>query len=347
MGLFKSDGAIGLDLDTGIIRAVELRGTAASAALTAAGSIEIPEVAVVEGMVADPEAVAGALKKLWGEARLRSSKIVLGVSNQGVFMRMATFPKVPDNKLAQVLRFQAGDYFPIPMPQLVLDHAVVGELEGEGGPALEILLVAARRDMLEKSLKALAGASLNPAVVDASPLALMRTLPESQLAGTVLLTDMANGISSLLLVAGGVPRFARVIPHSLHSYAREKGARLADVLNAVQQVAAARGNGQAEDVSAGPPGGWGVALAAEIRSSIGYYQTHNGGSQADSVILSGRGARVGGLAEILQEELEVPVRMAKPLARLGGPTRVQGLNLEQEGPDFAVSIGLALRGLED
>lgn len=343
MGLFKPAGAAGVELDTGVIRVVELKGKAGSATLTSAGQIDLPEGAVVEGVVADQGAVSKALQELWSRAGISKSNVVLGISNQGVLMRLANFPKMPEKKLAQAVRFQAGEHFPIPLNQMVFDFSVVGETKGENGTVLEVLLVAARRDMLDKSLKALAGAGLQPTVVDASPLALMRTVPREKFKTTVLLADISNGLGTLTLVDGGVPRFARAIPHSLSTYAREMDLSLAEVLGGIRQAAAAS-EGRQDPVATLEE--WGKALANEMRSSAGYYLSQKSEGSVDLVMLSGRGARIPGLGVILREELKVPVELVKPTAGIAGSSQVGSVDLQREGPEFAVSIGLALRGLE-
>jgi len=350
MRFLKSSGAVGLELDTGIIRVVALSGIKHAPSLVAAGEIAIPEDAVSEGVVADVDAVARALEELWAKAHIGSREVVLGISNHGVLMRLANFPKIPDNKLAQALRFQAGEYLPIPLDEMVFDHAVVGEVDGEDGPQLQVLLVAARRDLLDKSLQAVQKASLMPRVVDASPLALLRTLPTERLDGSVLLVDISNGLTTLLLVAAGVPRFARVIPYSLNSCARELDMPLEELLETVRQVASAAQEDRlpyAGQAVVELPGEWELAMTNEIRSSIDYYIAQAEAAEVDAVILSGRGARMAGLPEFIQEQIDVPVEIINPLVNFKGFVRVKGVDLQYKGPDFAVSIGLALRGLEE
>lgn len=347
MGLFKTNSAVGLELDTGVIRAVELKGRFRSASLTAVETIAIPKEAVVEGVVANPEVVAEALKELWLKARLNSDAIILGISNQGVLMRMASLPKVAEKNLARVIYFQAGDYFPIPLDQMVFDFSVVGESTGESGALLEVLLVAARRDLLDKSLGALDRAGLKPLVVDATPLALMRTLPQEKLAGTVVLANIANGLTVLMLATGGVPNIARVIPHSLQSYPGEADLFPAETVDsAARKVAVAVEEGVEQDDGRMALEHWGRALANEIRTTIGYYMAQRGDGTVDLVVLSGRGARIPDLPQFLTEELGVAVEVINPLTTITDKINFGGVDIQQAAPEFAVTIGLALRGLE-
>lgn len=338
MGLFGKTGVIGLEIDTGVIRAVEVTGSPGKVIRACAGRKEIPESAVVDGVVVEVDTVAKALEDLWSEARFGTRQVVLGVSNQSVLMRLASFPKIPESKLSQALRFQAGDYFPIPVNQLIMDHAVIGESKRENGPTLEILLVAARRDQLDKSLEALKKARLLPIVVDASPLAAMRTLGAKDLSGTVALANISNGLGTLLLISGGVPRFARIMSVSLQLYARELGMPLSEMDKVFRHRRASSG-----DCSA--LGEWGLVVANEVVSSITYFVDLNNGASVDRVLLSGRGARVEGLSSLLEKELGVSVKVAQPLTKVTvRPSH--GVDLESEGLDFTVSIGLGLRGLE-
>lgn len=347
MTLLKSAGGVGLELDTGVIRVVELKGTARNASPVAAAQLEIPPEAVAEGVVADGGAVAGALSRLWAKAGISTREVVLGVSNQGVLMRLATFPKILEKKLSQTLHYQAGDYFPLPMEQMVLDFSIIGETAGQSGPELEVLLIAARRDMLEKNIGAVVQAGLEPRVVDASALALVRMLPGEYLSRTVLLADISNGLTTLVLSSGGVPRFSRVLSHSLQTLAREMELTLAGLPETSELVAATSGDDRRDGPDGGVlPGQWGIVLANELRSSIGYYQIQPGAEAVESVFLSGRGSRVPGLAAMLQEMLELPVEPLSPGDRSDGLERLRGIAPEPDIRHFTLCTGLALRGLE-
>ncbi|MCW3490297.1 type IV pilus biogenesis protein PilM [Dethiobacter alkaliphilus] len=334
MGLFGKGGMVGLEFDTGLIRAVEVRGKNGSAKVVAGGQVPVPDGAVSDGIVQEPEVVADALQKLWSKAGIGSKNVVLGMFNQGVIMRLINFPKVPKDKLEQALRLQAGEYFPIPLSQMILDFAVVGEVENDGAEQYEVLLVAAKKTHMEPGLEALKKAKLSVDVVDATPLALMRALPKEKLEGTVVLVDLAMGLSNLLLSIDGMPRFARVIPVNLKQYVSNVGASLEVQADYQQYVAAALEKDAGEEFNR-----WGSTVAKEIRASISFYVKQDNLEDVDRVILSGKGAKVIGLADLLSEDLNVPVEVVQPMANVDSKA-------ELEGPDFAVCVGLALRGLE-
>lgn len=334
MALFGKKHAVGLELDTGEARAVEMKGPLSEPTLTSWGRITLPRGAVEEGMVMRPDEVAPALAELWGQNGIGSREVVLGVANQGVLVRFATFPKVPPEKLENIIRFQAQDHIPIPLNSVVLDYTILGETEGERGQMLEVLLVAARRDMLDNYFKTLAAAHLKPLDMDVTAMAMLRLLPSFARKRAVAMVDLAVGLTNILIAVNGLPRLARQLSVTL------KEALTA--LNCEPENLPCTGGFSGETM---PPelDSWSQSLAAEIRSSIGYYQGQPNAVEVDGIILSGRGARVAGLAAHLEKTLSLPVKPCHPLEGI----RVNsGKDISRMAPDYAVSISLARRGLE-
>lgn len=317
--------AVGLELDTNEVRAVELRGDARAPRLARLARAPLPAGAVADGMVAQPGVVAAALREVWSEAGFSTRDVVLGVANQGVLVRFAALPRVAANKIDQVLRYQAQDYLPVPLSTVVLDYAVTGELTGEAGPQLEVLLVAARRDMLDAFLETLEAARLKPRDIDVVSLALLRLLPSGGEKEAVAVVNVAHGLSSILVAAGGIPRLARLIPLGLKD--------------------AAEAPGSLPEPPGEPPLSWRESLAGEIRSSISYYQGQAGAAPVGSVILSGRGARAEGLAAWLQSSLGLPVTVAGLPPNIIVPPGLAG-EAGRFAADFVVCVSLARRGLE-
>ncbi len=336
MGLLGRSAAIGLELDTGAVRVASVSGGSSRPALNSVGSVEIPEQAVIAGVVEDRDMVAGALRELWNKAKIGNRTVILGMSTPGMLMRSTAFPKVPEDRLEQAVHLQAGDYFPIPMNQLVMDFSVLGETETEEGAALELLMVAARREQLGKNLDCLRDAGLRCDVIDASPLVLGRNLPSDIGDETVVVADIGNGLTSLLVVDGKVPRFARVLQVSLESYADELGVPLAEIPL----------DGEGGPDVLGVSESWALRVSDEINSSVNYFVGQNDGASVDSLYIGGRGSRVPGLERFLVEQMDMPVQRINSAEGLAN-VRAKNFDPEAGGADYSVAIGLALRGLEE
>lgn len=338
--MFLSRRVVGLEFDMGCIRAVEIKGRKNYARVVAAGEVFLPPTAFADGIIKDKMTVCAALNKLWRKAKIGSRRLVLGFFNHGVLVRHITFPKVPRDKLDSALRLQAGEYLPLPAEEMVLDYAVLGEATGFEGEVWEILLVAAKKEDLLHNINVLEQCKLETQVIDATPFALQRVLPVDKLMGATIIVNLAMDISSMVLVIDGMSRLARVIPVALGQYLSQFGAVAPlseEVLN-LAAVGAEPGAGESEVLRT-----WAGGIAKEIRTAISFFVRQNELQHVDRVILCGIGAGVSGINTYLQEELGIAVEIVEPTSQLKIKEKIKS-NLMR--PEFAASIGLALRGLE-
>lgn len=336
MKLAGAKRAVGLEIDTGIARAVEVSGTPDNPRLVNMAGVELAPGAIEEGMVVQPREVGEALIELWTSGEIKHRQVLLGVANQAVLVRYATIPKVPPDKLGNIIRFQAQESLPIPLESVVMDYQIIGEIEEEGRTVFEVLLVAARRDMLEGFLEALSIAKLEPDDIDVSTLALIHTLPEKAMDRTVAIVNIANGLSNILVSDHGRPRMARLVSYKLKDLADGLGCSLEDILS--DQVYKAGNAVQVFDR-------WSESVVAETRSSLTYYQNQASASELEAIILNGRGARLRGIAGKLEAELELPVRIVNPFAAYKNADE-KNLGSGIDAVEYAICAGLARRGLE-
>src|SRR5947208_10054278 len=158
----KPQSIVGLDIETGSIAATEVRSNGSrDVSRTAIAPLE-PGV-VSEGEVLDPEALSRALRSLFSQHKLGKA-VRLGIANQRVVVRTMQLPLIEDEgEIETAVRFRAQDQIPMPLDQAVLHHRVVSRGKGpEGDRQMEVLAVAARRDMVASLLDALPQAGLRP-----------------------------------------------------------------------------------------------------------------------------------------------------------------------------------------
>ena len=130
-----------------------------------------------EGEVSDPEGLGDALKELFSQHKL-SRTVRVGLASQRVAVRTLRLPLIEDHReLETAIRFQAQDHIPMPLDQAVLDWQVVGHSTGENGERqVDVVAVAARRDMLGGLMQALSRAGLRPVGIDLSAFGMIRAL---------------------------------------------------------------------------------------------------------------------------------------------------------------------------
>lgn len=173
----RADGIVGVDIEAGSVAAAELRLNG-SAELVAAAVEPLSPGAFQEGEVTDPGSVAEALKSLFAQHKL-SKRVRLGVGNQRVVVRTVRLPAIEDPKeMDAAVRFQAQEQIPMPLDHAVLEHQVVGGVPAEEGstPQVDVIVVAARRDMVSALIEPVRSAGLEPVGVDLSAFGMIRAL---------------------------------------------------------------------------------------------------------------------------------------------------------------------------
>ncbi len=332
MLISKKKRLAGLEIDTGEIRAVQLSGTHQAPRLEAWGRESLPQEAVNEGIIQQPQQVAHALMKLWSEEGFKGENVVLGVSNKEVLVRFANFQKVPEDKLGGLIKHQAQEHLPLPLESVIMDYTVIGEAGGQSGNMYEVILVAAKREMLDVFISTLSAARLNIMDIDVSSLVLLKSVCDIQREGAVFLVDIANGQSNILILARNVPRLSRRVPFCLKDAADMLELKVEEMLS--QNTLAEFPTEKYQ--------GWQNSFISEIRSSISYYQAQPGALEVEEILLSGKGARAPGLAAYTEESSGIPVKTIKPFK---GVDNYNSIGSGQE-LDYSVAMSLALRGLE-
>ena len=172
----KNKAVVGLDVEAGSVAATEVASNGDSA-VAKFGMVPLGAGVFSEGEVSDPEALGDTLKELFSSHKL-SKTVRVGLANQRVAVRTLRLPLIEDDReLETAIRFQAQDHIPMPLEQAVLDWQVVGHATGQNGERqVDVVAVAARRDMLGGLMQALNRAGLRPVGVDLSAFGMIRAL---------------------------------------------------------------------------------------------------------------------------------------------------------------------------
>lgn len=344
---------IGLDIGTSGVRAAELSLGRNGARLDRFGQVAVPLGAVNDGEVIDVDIVAGALRRLWSEAKFSSKRVALGVANQKVVVRQADIPWMEQAELRKALAFQVADLIPMPIDQAILDFHTLEEFVNDSGArTLRVLLVAASRDMINSALAAVQKAGLRPTSVDLSPFALIRALANQDHLGMEVdaeaLIDIGASVTNIAVHQGGIPRFVRILlmggGHLTDAVAERMGVPVHEAEVAKQQLGIPANSSERDAHPAARAIEASVTtFVEEVRGSLDYYLASPGATPIRRVVLGGGGARLRNLAARLSTATRLPVEFAQPMAGLRiGKTGLSADQLAYIEPLVAVPVGLAL-----
>lgn len=346
---------VGLDIGSFAVRAVELTVGGGEPTLERFAQVTLPSGAVRDGEVVDGHAVSAAIRRLWSEGGFKSKRVVIGVANQRVIVRLAEMPTMTESDLQASLQYEAQELIPIPVDDAILDFQILDEvLTNDGDPRMRVLLAAAQRDMVRSHLAAVEGAGLRADVVDVVPFAMVRALaaasnPFDFDGGAEAIVCIGGGVTNVVVHEQGIPRFVRVllvggddvteaISRELDVPADQAEAlkRQADITSADPGVARA---GQVVRDRLAP-------LVEEVRGSLDYYLAQSQSTSIDRILVTGGGSRMAGLMERLQAQLGANVEPAHPLAglRIGKGVGLSESDLADVESLLTVPVGLALAG---
>jgi type IV pilus assembly protein PilM len=341
--------AIGLDIGTSVVRAVELSIGRGGVTLERFGQLVLPPDAVDDGQVVDGEAVAKALRKLWSATKLSHKRVVLGVANQRVIVRQLELPWLQRSELAASLPFQVQDLLPMPVDQAVLDFFPVEELtDTSGARTLKGLLVAAARETVLANVRAAELAGLTVQGVDLTPFAVLRSLGRQTGAEveTEALIDIGARVTNIVVHSGGVPRFVRILliggQDVTDAVAEQLKVPVAQAEVLKQQVGAGGFDEGLQDV-VHTVAGTAQDFVTEIRGSLDYYAASHPTAPVERLVVTGGGSRLDGILDRLAAATRLPVTSGDPMASLRiGNTGLDDAQLQFVTPLAAVPVGLAL-----
>ena len=348
----KPQSIVGLDIETGSIAATEVR-THGSREVSRTAIAPLQPSVVNEGEVLDQEALSRALREVFSQHKLGKA-VRLGIANQRVVVRTMQLPLIEDEEeIDTAVRFRAQDQIPMPLDQAVLDHRVISRGTGPGGERqMEVIAVAARRDMVSSLLDAMRKAGLRPVGIDLSAFGMIRALDaspvlpvdgeEGQVHATTLFSYLGD-ITNLAVARGGECLFTRVAPFGMESIAQRVAARnevpLDDARDALLDVGLEEpidsfdGDESAQAIREALEDG-ASKLVDELRLSLDFYSAQEGASSIDDVVLCGPGSSVPGLPERIQVGLGLGIEVMAPVA-------LHGLD-EEDAARLTVSYGLAI-----
>lgn len=214
MKLFRFNSpTIGMDVDRGAIKAVQVSRSGDGYTLQHVGYHRLPEGVIIDGEVADSELLSREIRAFWELHDFRGKSVILGVSGNNVIVRFVDFPRLSPEDLKSALGFQAEEHIPMPLEDVVLDHVVLGP-SSENPDDEHVILVAAHRDLIGGYTEAIRAGGLKPVGIDVKALCLTRsTLPEGLFDDeyTTLLLDIGTEFSNLVVVQGQTPTHAQFL----------------------------------------------------------------------------------------------------------------------------------------
>jgi type IV pilus assembly protein PilM len=344
MGLFgRNTTTIGLDIGSGLIKLVAISHASGGPVLTKVAFTSVMNDAIVDGEIMDPAIVAEAIKGLMASAGIKTKKVVTAIGGRDVIIKKIAMDRMKEAEAREVIRWEAEQHVPFDMDNVELDFQIL-DPEGEG-LQMTVLLVAAKRELVEHKMALLSDLGLEANIIDVDAFALHNAFevnyPEA-MRGVVGLVNIGHETTNISILDDGVPVLTRDIPVGTRRFKedlqRERGLS-ADEADAVLQGGDA---GEALDPLLEARG---EELAVGIERAAAFLQSSSRSAGGiGRIFTTGGGARIPRLNKVLSDRLRIPVQLANPIEKLQVADGVfDRFPVDEVAPLLMLPIGLALR----
>jgi type IV pilus assembly protein PilM len=320
---FNSNSVVGLDIGSSAVKAVELslKGKGKDFELSHLGVAKLPSEAIVQGAFLNSGAIVETIREAIENAKIRTKNV-------------------------------AAQYIPFHVHEVNLDFQILDDgSSGEGDGQMEVLLVAAKKDLIDDYVQVITEAGLAPAVIDVAAFAVENTFetnydvsPED----VVALVNIGAQVVNINILSDGAPAFTRDITTAGNQYTEEIQKALSVSFDEAERIKfGGRKTDESQEVV---PQEVEQAMQSvtetvigEISRSLDFFGATTADSHIGRVVLSGGGANVAGFEKAFHERTGLPVEIMNPFSRMIPSSKFEPEFLEEMAPALGVGVGLALR----
>ena len=344
----KSKLALGLDIGSSGVKLIQLKERKGGYALMAFGTAPLPPEAIVDGALMNSAAIVSAIQELVAQQKVKTKEVAIGVRGHSVIIKKISLPRMTQEELDESIQWEAEQYIPFDVKDVNIDTQILTP-EGDAAGQMDVLLVAAKKDMINDYTSVCAEAGLTATVVDVDAFAVQNAYEANYEASTetVVLINVGAAVANINILAKGNTTFTRDITMGGNAFTEE----IQKQLNiSYDEAEALKVGGQGETDAVVPQEverviqGVAEQMAGEIQRSLDFYAATAADSRIARIYLSGGTARIPALFKVLEARAGVPVEILNPFKNIEVDNRrFDAAVILAAAPSVAVGVGLALR----
>lgn len=337
MGLIPKSQSplVGVDISSTAVKLLQLSRSGNRFRVEHYAVEPLPPNAVVEKNIVEVEAVGEAIRRAMNRSGSKAKVAAAAVAGSAVITKVIPMPAdLDENDMEAQIELEAVNYIPYPIEEVNLDFEVIGSIPNNP-EMVQVLLAASRSENVELRQSALELGGLQAKVMDVEAFAVENAYA---------LVDIGATMTTLNVLRGG---------RSL--YSREQvfgGKQLTDEimrrygLSYEEAGLAKRQGGLPESYEMEVLEPFKEATVQQISRLLQFFYAGSEFNRVDHIVLAGGCAVLGGLPEMVEEQLGVPTVVANPLAQMTLGPKVNAHALAQDAPALMIATGLALRSFD-
>jgi type IV pilus assembly protein PilM len=344
MALFgRKRSSVGLDIGSGFVKVVEVDHSGDQPEVTRVAMRPLLPDAIVEGEIMDYGLVSDAVMGLFQEIGMKGADVVTAIGGHDVIIKKIEMDRMKESDAREVIRWEAEQHVPFDIKSVELDFQILNP--HDEGLQMEVLLVAAKRELVDNKVGLLQDAGVNPVIIDVDAFALHNAFehnyPEATEQGIIALVNIGHETTNVNILENGVPILTRDIPFGSRKLRedlqRERGLTAEQAEDVVQGREPVDDLGQFVSASADE-------VAVGIERASAFLMTREDGEALGKIFLSGGGARIPGVTEALGQRMNVETELVNPFERVPVHPEASGeISIDEAAPMLLLPLGLALR----
>lgn len=338
----------GLDIGTTTLKSVWFEQKKETVTVKAVYSSKAPVSGMTSSSPLDAEQMAKSIRDHVVEAKIGTRNVQISLADNLVYTKVVEMPMLSDKELESAIYWEAEQYIPAPLSTIMLDHVVLRKnIQSSSGPRMQVLLVGAPTATIQKYQKVVEMAGLSVVSIETEMLAAVRAIVSSSTFPISLIVNIGSLNSSIAIAQQGIIVFAYTVPIGSMSITRAIASDFGFTQEQADEYKKAYG-------IADPNVGVKIKRAidpilasfvSEMKKALAYYvQRYKGELPVTQIVLSGGTAKLPGVDAFFVNNVGLETVVANPWKSL----HIEGVPqvFIDDGPEFTVAIGLALKGYE-
>jgi type IV pilus assembly protein PilM len=343
-----ASNCVGLDIGSSSIKMLQVKGSAKSIQLLDFGIEPLPPQTIVDGSIMDQAAVVDAIRRLRATLGIRNKMVATAISGHSVIIKKIQVPQMAPEELGPQLQIEAEQHIPFRADEVEMDHQLVNPKNAQG--MMELLLVAAKKEVIADYTQVIREAKLQPAVMDVAAFTVQNAFEVSYDAvpgESVALINIGAAISNINIIADGTSIFTRDVTVGGGAFTEEIQKRVHVNSEEAEGFKIALSAGVTDGIPEGTEdimNEVAESMAGKLQRTLDFFLASSSDLTLARMYLCGGSAKVPALQRILAERSRVPVEIIDPFRRLTiDQTRFDMDFIRAHAAEATVGLGLALR----
>jgi type IV pilus assembly protein PilM len=311
----------------------------------------LPRDAVVDGNIANLEAVAEGVRRAWKRLGSATRYVAMALPAAAVITKKIILPaNLREQEMELQVESEANQYIPFALEEVNLDFQIVGPA-ASGPDEVEVLIAASRKEKVEDRVAIAEAAGLKPRVMDVESYATQEafalispSLPANGRDQNIALVDIGAHVTHFYVMRNGQFLFSR--DQAFGGNQLTQDIQRAFNLSPEEAESAKKNQGLPETYDNDVLQPFMETLALEITRALQFFFTSTSHNQVDQIVLAGGCAALPGIDELVSKRAGVATVIANPFAAMQASDRIRPRALAQDAPMLLIATGLALRSFE-